>query len=101
MNAHIIRKKTISVLKKYDVVKASLFGSWVRGEQTRASDIDMLVEFKEGKSLFDLVNLEHELEQLLKRKVDLLTYDSIHPRLKASILSEQEVFYEKESKAVS
>lgn len=101
MNTHIIRRKAAPVLKKYDVVKASLFGSWVRGEQTRASDIDMLVEFEEGKSLFDLVNLELELEQIFKRKVDLLTYDSIHPRLKASILSEQEVFYEKESNAVS
>lgn len=101
MNTNIIRRKATPVLKKYDVVKASLFGSWVRGEQTRTSDIDMLVEFEEGKSLFDLVNLELELEQIFKRKVDLLTYDSIHPRLKASILSEQEVFYEKESNAVS
>ncbi len=48
INAHIIRKNYLRI-KEYDVVKASLSHSWVRGEQTRASDIDMLVEFKEGK----------------------------------------------------
>ncbi len=101
MNIETIREKAIPVLKKYQVVKASLFGSWVRGGQKPGSDIDLLVEFAEGKSLFDLVNLENDLEEILKSKVDVLTYASIHPRIKASILSEHEVFYEKESNTVS
>lgn len=101
MKIETIREKAIPVLKKYQVVKASLFGSWVRGEQKPDSDIDLLVEFAEGKSLFDLVNLENELEEILENKVDVLTYASIHPRLKAAILSEHEVFYEKESETVS
>jgi len=101
VNIETIREKAIPVLKKYQVVKASLFGSWVRGGQKPGSDIDLLVEFAEGKSLFDLVNLESELEEILEYKVDVLTYASIHPGIKASILSEHEVFYEKESETIS
>ncbi|MBN2413531.1 nucleotidyltransferase family protein [candidate division KSB1 bacterium] len=100
MTIETIREKVIPVLKKYQVVKASLFGSWVRGEQKPGSDIDLLVEFTEGKSLFDLVNLENDLEEILENKVDVLTYASIHPRIKAAILSEHEVFYEKEPETV-
>ncbi len=101
MTAEILKKKSIPVLQKYDVIKAALFGSWVRNEQSDSSDIDLLIEFEGEKSLIDLVGLEFELEKILKRKVDLLTFDSIHSKLKKDILSDQEIFYEKKSKSVS
>lgn len=93
MNEQIIeiRKKILSALKQNDVKRASLFGSVVRGELTDESDIDILVEFRGKKSLLDLVGLKLELEDKLKRKVDLLTYNSLHPLLKDRILREQEV----------
>lgn len=78
-------------------MKASLFGSSIRGEAKAESDIDILVELEEGKSLLDFIGLEIELEEVLQRKVDLLAYDSIHPRLKNDLLNEQKVFYEVES----
>ena len=71
------------------VIKAGLFGSFARGESTKSSDIDILVKFKGTKSLLDLAGLEIELEKKLNKKVDLLTYDSIHPLLKKRILSEE------------
>ena len=86
-----IRKKILYALKQNDVKRASLFGSVVRGELTDESDIDILVEFKGRKSLLDLVGLKLELEEMLKRKVDILTYNSLHPLLKDRILREQEV----------
>lgn len=91
-----LKNKIIPILKQYDIQKAALFGSFIRGEQKEDSDIDILVEFKEGgkKTLLDLVGLELELEELLNRKVDVLTYNSIHYLLKDYILKEQEVFYE-------
>lgn len=101
MTLQSIKKKAIPILKKHDVVKASLFGSRVRNEQRPDSDIDMLVQLAENKSLLDLVNLENDLQELFKIKVDVLTYASIHPRLKNIILAEQEVFYEKESTSIS
>lgn len=67
-----------------------MFGSFVRGEMGEGSDIDILVEFKGEKSLLDLAGLKIELEELLGRKVDVLTYNSLHPLLKDRILSEQE-----------
>lgn len=90
-NTQIIKKRIVKVLKKYKVKKASLFGSIVRNELTKKSDIDLLIEFKERRSLLDLVSLKLELQELLKREVDILTYNSIHPLLKDRILNEQEV----------
>lgn len=92
MNREIEAKKKaiIEILRKYEVKKASFFGSVVRREATRESDIDLLVEFEGRKSLLDLAGLKIELEELLQRKVDVLTYNSLHPLLKKRILSEQE-----------
>ena len=93
MNEQIIeiKEKILNALKQNDVKRASLFGSVVRGELTDESDIDILVEFNGRKSLLDLVGLKLELEEMLKRKVDILTYNSLHPLLKDRILREQEV----------
>ncbi len=84
-----IKGKILNVLKQYNVKKASLFGSIVRGEASDKSDIDLLIEFEGRKSLLDLAALKLELQELLKWKVDVLTYKSIHPSLKESILKEQ------------
>lgn len=86
-----IKENASKVLIKYDVKRAALFGSIVRGEDTQESDIDMLIEFKGRKSLLDLAGLQLELQELFKRKVDLVTYGSLHHLLKDRILSEQEV----------
>lgn len=80
-----------TTLEKYGVRKAALFGSIVKAEATEKSDIDLLVEFERGRSLLDLAGLKSELEALLKRKVDIVTYRSLHPLLKDRILSEQVV----------
>jgi len=86
-----IKEKILNALKQNDVKRAALFGSVVRGELSDESDIDILIEFKGRKSLLDLVGLKLELEEMLKRKVDVLTYNSLHPLLKDRILREQEV----------
>ena len=83
--------KIISILRKHGVVKAGIFGSYARGQATKRSDIDILIEVKKRKkfSLIDLVGLEQELEEKLKKKVDLLTYNGINHLLKEMILSEE------------
>lgn len=88
-----IKKKILPTLQKFDVVKASVFGSLVRGDISATSDLDLLVEFTGRKSLFDLVDLKLALEDLLQCKVDVLTYNSIHPLMKDKILSEEVVIY--------
>jgi predicted nucleotidyltransferase len=84
-----IREKVIDILRKNGVKRASFFGSIVRGEMTDESDVDLLVEFEGKKSLLDLAHLKNELEDAVSRRVDILTYKSLHPRLKERILAEQ------------
>ena len=85
-----IKKKIVGILKKNGVVRAGVFGSYARGEQTKNSDVDILIEVKGRKfSLFDLVGLEMEIEDSLNRKIDLLTYNGISPYIKESIMLEE------------
>ena len=79
------------ILKRHSVKKAAIFGSYARGEGKKTSDVDILVKLPGGKSLFDLIGLKLDLEDTLNKKVDILTYDSIHPLLKDIILNEQKV----------
>lgn len=82
--------KILPILHEASVRRASLFGSSVRGEAGPQSDIDILVDLPEGKSLFDLVDLKVKLEEALGRKVDVVEYDALKPRLKERVLSEQQ-----------
>jgi predicted nucleotidyltransferase len=84
-----VREKIIEILRKNDVKRASFFGSIVRGEMTEGCDVDILVEFEGKKSLLDLAHLKNELEDTINRRVDVLTYKSLHPRLKDRILAAQ------------
>jgi len=91
MEPEEIRNKVVLLLKRYDVKRAAFFGSFVRGEHRGDSDIDILVEFEGEKSLLDLARLKIELEKVLGRRVDVLTYASLHPLLRDRILQEQKV----------
>lgn len=89
-----LKKEIISILKKHAVKKSAIFGSFVNGKVNKNSDIDILVEVRNDKTLLDLVGLKLDLEKKLKRKVDVLTYNSLHPLLKDKILREQKIIYE-------
>ena len=91
-----IKRKIINVLKKYKVTKAGIFGSYARGENKKKSDIDILVEIKDKKmSLLGFVGIKLELEDSLKRKVDLVEYKMIRPEIKDNILKDEVRIYEK------
>lgn len=83
-----IRNKTRPVLEKYGVTKAEIFGSYARNEEETESDIDILVEPKEGTTLADMAQLKTELEEELGREVDILTYDSVNPEIRDKIFAE-------------
>ena len=84
-----IKKKVLPILKKYGVKKAGVFGSVVRGDAREDSDVDILVEIESKMSLLDFVGLKLELEEALRRKVDLGEYSVIKPVIKDQILSEE------------
>lgn len=97
MTIQTIKKKIIPILKRQGVTKAAFFGSFARGEAGKRSDIDILIKFSGKKSLLDLVRTQFILEDKLGQKVDLLTYNSIHPLLKDIILKDEKIIYEKKS----
>ena len=83
-----IKIKILPLLRKYRVEKAGIFGSHARGDYNKKSDIDILILPPKGMGL-EFFGLNLELEDKLKRKVDLVSYRSIHPLLKERILKEE------------
>ena len=93
MDIQTIQQKTSPLFKQYGVKRASLFGSTARGENKPDSDVDILVEMAEKSRLFDFFALQTDLEQTLNRKVDLVEFETIRPRLKSYILSDNKELY--------
>jgi uncharacterized protein len=84
-----IKEKILPILQETGVTRAVIFGSVARGEQTNTSDVDILVDLPENATLIDLVGLKQDLEEELKRTVDVIEYDGIDPLLKDAILIDQ------------
>lgn len=74
--------------KKYNVKKMGIFGSFVRGEQKRTSDLDILVEFDSPIGFFKFLELEEYLGKLLGTKVDLVSKKALKPYIGQCILKE-------------
>ncbi len=84
-----IKERASPILKEAGVTRSALFGSYAAGENAKDSDIDILAELPENYSLLDYVRLQLKLEEALSRKVDLVEYSAIKPRIKERILSSQ------------
>ena len=84
-----MKKKIRKILKKCGIVRAGIFGSYARGEQKKNSDVDILIQPTKDMSLLDFVHVKHELEDILGKKVDLVSYKYIHPYLKEKILESE------------
>jgi predicted nucleotidyltransferase len=92
------KEKTLALIEEHQdrikalgVKKIGLFGSFVREEQGVESDIDLLVEFEQGKKTFDnFIHLSFFLEDLFKRRVELVTTESLSPYIGPHIISEVE-----------
>jgi predicted nucleotidyltransferase len=74
--------------EKYKVKEIGVFGSYVRGEHGKKSDIDILVEFEEVPDLLKFIELERYLQRLLGQKVDLVRKSVIRPELREKILAD-------------
>lgn len=83
----VITSRIRPILENAGVHRAALFGSYVRGEQTPESDVDILVEHPSSATLFDVARLREELQHTLGKRVDLVGYQTLKPRLRSNILS--------------
>jgi len=92
MNKEEIRKKISNQLpflrQKYKVKRLGIFGSFVRGQQKKGSDVDILVEFTSPIGFFDFIRLENFLAETLNQKVDLVSKKALKPAIKNEILRE-------------
>lgn len=84
----ILRKHQKEIQERFYVKEIKLFGSFVRGEQKKTSDIDVLVDFDKPVSLLHIIALENFLSDILGRKVDVIPKKNIRKELKDSILKE-------------
>jgi len=84
----VIRRHREELARDYGVSEIGVFGSFVRGEASDQSDIDILVSFSRPVGFFAFLQLEERLEELLERKVDLVTKAALKPHIGRRILSE-------------
>ena len=82
------RERILSIAARHGARNVRIFGSMARGEATETSDVDFLIDLEPDRSLFDLSALLLEFEELLGRKVDVVTEDSIYWLLRRRILKE-------------
>jgi predicted nucleotidyltransferase len=88
----LLRKHEPELQKQFGVSKIGIFGSFARGEERPDSDIDILVTFQTGRKTFDnFMGTKFFLEDLFKRKVDLVTDAALKPLIRDPIL--QDVIY--------
>ena len=82
------REEILNIAGKYGAKNIRVFGSVARGEEKQGSDIDIIVEMKQGSSLLDIIAIKQDIEDLLGRKVDVITEASISPYIRTEILRE-------------
>ena len=83
--------KIISFMRQHGAEKIGVFGSYARNEASPNSDLDLMVWFKEQKSLLGVIRIERELSELLGVKIDLLTEQAVSPYLIDRIRQELKV----------
>ncbi len=86
--AERIRRELPRLRQEYAVRSLGLFGSYVRGEQKRGSDLDILVEFSKTPGMFHFLELERDLSRLLGISVDLVQKEALKPAIGRRILDE-------------
>lgn len=87
---NVLQEKRDLILKiasEHGIQNVRVFGSVVRFEDDPTSDLDLLVDVDEGRSLFDLIRFKQEVEDLLNIKVDVVTENSIHWSMKEDVIN--------------
>lgn len=90
-----IKKDTYQIFDRHGVTRAGVFGSFSQKKEKKNSDVDFLIEIKKEISLLEFIALKMDLEKALKRKVDLVEYETIKPTIKDSVLKDEIPIYER------
>ena len=87
---NVVLKNKYRWVENYHLKSIGIFGSYVKGNESPGSDVDILVDFSSPIDLFSFLDLEEELEILCNTKVDLVSVNSLKPHIGKHILSEVE-----------
>jgi uncharacterized protein len=82
------RREILELAARHGARNVRVFGSIARGDRHEESDVDLLVDIDPGRSLLDVIALEQDLQQLLGRRVEVLTEGGLSPYLQQRILAE-------------
>ncbi len=82
------KEKIRAVAERYGARNIRVFGSCARGDNRPDSDLDLLIDLEEGRSLLDLIAIQQDLEDLLGRKVDVVTEPELSPYFRDNVLEE-------------
>jgi predicted nucleotidyltransferase len=82
------RSKIYEIASKHGAQDIRLFGSFARGEGKTDSDVDLLVSMRPGSSLLDIIAIKQDLEDFLKKKVDVVTEESLSPYIREEVFKE-------------
>ena len=85
---NILQDYKATLKEEYGVIEIGMFGSYIKGNQKKTSDVDILVEFEKAIDLFTFVHLKNHLSDLLGVNVDLVTKKALKPEIGKRILSE-------------
>ena len=89
-----IQQQIIDYLLIYKPDMIGIFGSYARNQQTKNSDIDILVSFNQRLTLIDLSRIKNELSEKINIEVDLVTKKALHPKLKTYIEKDLQIIYQ-------
>ncbi len=90
-----INQIIIDIIKPFNPKEIAVFGSYARGQMTSQSDIDILVDFDENTTLFDVGGMYMDLKESLKRKIDLVSKSGLNKLFEPYIMQDLKIIYEK------
>ena len=95
MNLNHFREQLNELCRQNNIEMLGVFGSVARGEDTPDSDVDLLVRFEKVPGLLGLIRLEDKFVEVLGKKVDLATEESLHPLIRKNVLNDLKILYER------
>jgi hypothetical protein len=85
-HVHLLRQEILAAAEEHGARDVRLFGSAARGQETAASDVDVLIALEPGRTLLDLARLEQRLEELLQREVDVVPESGLQEPFRSMVL---------------
>lgn len=92
------QNKIAQICRKNDIKSLALFGSYARNEATKASDIDLLVEYAKPKSYFTYFDTVYDFENYFKKSIDLVTKRSLNPHMREGVMEDLIDLYEEKAR---